>query len=154
MHSRDALQESPSAQTAAAPESAASQLDLELTLTFEPESDPFALATDEKDLDLPPVVIVRLNNVEVSAIHEGIAPGVPWLKEDIEGVVLGTNELFIEATPPIADIMTYHAVRVRLLEDGREIADRTFWSQSGENVIGTLRFEKGSDKAEREHDHW
>jgi hypothetical protein len=154
MYSRDADRDSATVRSAPAPESAAKHVDLEMTLTFEPEADPFALGIGtEEDFHALPLVSVRLNNKPVAELHEALPPGTPWFKQNIEGVAVGTNELFLEATPPVFDTQVRHAVRVRLLINGRTLADKTFWSESGEKVVGTLRFEFGHDRSGGDHVH-
>jgi len=151
MHARDADRETRTAGTAVAPESAKARYKLELTLTFDAQPDPFALSTD--DSQSPSVASVRINDTPAAVLTEGTAPGEPWVKEDIPGIVVGTNELFLEATPPLEDPGIRHGIRVRLLENGQTVADRTFWNEGGSKVTGTLRFEIAPKKNEDDHDH-
>jgi len=131
------------------PEQAAAQYDLELTLTFDAQPDPFALVLDDSEPQA--VVSVRLNDTLAAEMLEGAPPGEPWLKEDIQGVVVGTNELLIEATPPVGQAQASHAVRVRLLRDNETLAEKTFWTEGGQKVTGTLRFEIAHDESEADH---
>ncbi|MDX9973601.1 MAG: hypothetical protein RBU21_11510 [FCB group bacterium] len=139
MHARDAWREDHQAIAAAAPEAAVRRYDLELTLTFDAQPDPFALVTTESSA--APVVSVQLNGAPLVALSEGIAPGKPWLQENIQGVVEGNNELLVEATPPLTDEESRHALRLRVLSQGGAVADQTFWSQGGEKLVGVLPFE-------------
>ena len=91
MYSRDADRDS--ATVRSAPESATKNVDLEMTLTFEPEADPFALGiAKEEDPHTLPLVSVRINNKPVAELHEALPPGTPWFKQNIEGVAVGINK--------------------------------------------------------------
>jgi hypothetical protein len=121
------------------PRSLTTPLDLELMLTFDPQPDPFALS--DRGSGTPPGVRIRINDHVVAELSEGIRPGSPWLKKNIEGAVAGPNELYVEATPPVEESETRQAVRIRLFQDGRTVADHTFWNEGGEKVTGTLPFQ-------------
>lgn len=148
MHTRDALRTQDTLQELT-PVSAEAGYDMELTLTFDAQPDPFALAAD--DSKAPPVVAVRLNDRTVAEMREGVAPGMPWIQSNIAGVVIGANELYVEATPPVDQTDLRHAVRVRLLQDDEVLADRTFWSDGGAKVAGVLRFEIAAGGSEAYH---
>jgi hypothetical protein len=68
------------------------------------------------------------------------------------GLVEGTNEIYLEASPPIEQVGKSQAVRVQILRDGQTVAEQTFWSAPGGKVADTLRFELGIVR-EAEEDH-
>lgn len=146
---RDAWREPASAHLEPAPEKAAARYDLELTLTFHPEPDPFALTGGASGP--PPPVSIRVNGSVVAEPDKCIEPNTPWLKQGIERVVVGTNELFVEASPPLGEARVRYAARVRVLEGGRVVADETFWSEGGAKVTGVLRFEIAPQESEIAH---
>ena len=151
MQARDAVRLAGPAAPVAAPQTAAAHYDLEVTLTFEAQADPFALTAEAAE---PPVAVgVRLNNTNAVDVPEDLAPGVPWVLPDLDGVVFGTNELLIEATPPLDGVQARHAVRVRVLEQGNAIADQTFWSEGGAKITGTLLFQAASGGVDEDHGH-
>ncbi len=148
MHTRDALRTQETFHEIA-PVSADARYDVELTLTFDAQPDPFALVSD--DSEAPPVVTVRLNDRNVAEMREGLPPGTPWVQTNIDGVVVGANELYIEAIPPVEQTDVRHAVRLRILQDNEVLADRTFWSDGGANVTGVLGFEIAAGESEAHH---
>jgi hypothetical protein len=76
----------------------------------------------------------------------------PLRIEPLLGLVEGTNEIYLEASPPIEQVGKSQAVRVQILRDGQTVAEQTFWSAPGGKVADTLRFELGIVR-EAEEDH-
>jgi hypothetical protein len=152
MQARDAVRDAAvAAPGVAAPQTAVADYDLEVTLTFGAQADPFALTV--ADTEPTSAVTVRINDTLVAEVPEDVAPGVPWVQPDVEGVVLGSNELLVQATPPLDGASVRHAARVRVLEDGRAIADHTFWSEGGAKIIDTLLFQAAPEGIEDDHSH-
>ena len=131
--------------TAAEPHAALARFDLETTLTFRAEADPFALTTD----DAPSVGTVSLNGVQVLDLADVMEPGRPH-QVRMTKALEGPNELLVLATPP-SDFGQTHAVRVRVFSDGVPLAEETFWSEGGSVVRGTLTFEIAR-RGEVDHD--
>ena len=150
MQVRDKVRLTTSVPTEQTPESAARQYDRELTPTFAAEADPFALVTS--DAPAEPAIAVQLNGAQIAALTDGVAPGEPWRKDNITGVVEGANEIIIAATPPIGGLQSRHALRARVLSQGQTIADQTFWTEGGEKIIATLRFDATPTTGD-DHDH-
>lgn len=123
---------------------------LEITPGFSMEKDPFALVLD--DTPQPPGLEVRLNGQailvdsgeivrgKVIRITKGLAPTV------------GFNEFYVQASPPMSEIHLDHCIRVRLMENGVPVADRTIWGSRGAVVAGTVGFTLVSPK-EDAHGH-
>lgn len=146
------------ADSAAAPtvayraEAAEKSYALEITPTFAVEPDPFALQTEGGDL--PPALLVRLGEKEILRETETLAAGLPIRVDPLEGLVVGINEIWFTASPPLTASGQSQAIRLRVFEENQAIASQTFWSEPGGTVAGTLRFTI-EEEAEKEggHDH-
>lgn len=146
MHLREDVRDHTAAQTAAALAAAQARFDLEATLTFRAQADPFALTVD----DAADVGSISLNGEPVMDFSEAAAPGTP-LQLRLEGVLDGVNELLVQAAPP-GELGVNHAVRVRVFRDGAPMTEATFWSEGGGAVLGTLLFDAVHPGKDR-HDH-
>jgi len=122
---------------------------LEITPTFSPEPDPFAL---QGDTTAAATLLVRLGERELFRSEQSLPAGKTITVQPLPGLVVGRNELYLRASPPVREAHMDHAVRVRLLQGTRELLDQTLWGLSGANVTGTIPFtlEKG---AEAGHGH-
>lgn len=122
---------------------------LEITPTFSPEPDPFALQGDPV---LPAALLVRLGERELFRSERVLPAGKTLSLHKVAGLVVGHNELYLQATPPVNEALMDHAVRVRLLQGNRELFDQTLWGSSGAVVAGTIPFslDKGGEAG---HDH-
>lgn len=121
---------------------------IEITPTFSPEEDPFALRTGsgvEAPLEL------RLNGRLVKVPVENVRRGRPVKVEGVKGVVVGNNEMHVKASPPTGESQLDNGVRLRLLEDGVAVADATVWSSQGALVSGTVPFTITGEEAEHGH---
>ncbi|MGE4504393.1 MAG: hypothetical protein AB7D51_03530 [Desulfovibrionaceae bacterium] len=147
MHLRDEAHPSATARKVYVLQQAPDRYDLEVTLTFSTQPDPFALEGDETRAGT-----VLLNGTPVADLTNDILPGVPWVQRDIAGVAAGANELLLTATPPLADSARSHAVRVRLLRSGQAFAEKTFWSAGGAAIVGTLHFDASSEEETHPHE--
>ena len=134
------------------PQDAKASYSLLVTTTFAIEPDPFAIQTDNTK---PPAgLIVRQGKNEILRQTEQMVAGIPVLVNPLEGLVSGSNEIYIEASPPVGNSDKSHAVRVQIMEDDFLIAEKTFWSQPGSKVSDTMRFTiEDQQKKEDDHDH-
>jgi hypothetical protein len=121
---------------------------LEITPTFSPEADPFAL---QGNTEAGASLLVRTAE-QVLFRGEALEPGVPVRVNPVPGLIEGRNELYLQAQPPLGESSRDHAVRVRLLQDSRVVVDETLWGRSGANVAGTMPFTL-AEMAEEHHDH-
>jgi hypothetical protein len=74
--------------------------------------------------------------------------------EQLLGLVLGDNEIYFQASPPIEEADKHHAIRLQILLKNQIIAEKTFWSSSGGNLSGTFLFTLTPLQDTKEnHDH-
>jgi len=123
-------------------------LSIELTPTFSVEDDPFALQTQQQNAPFD----LRLNGVPVDIANLPITRGQTLLIRDLEVALSDYNELFIKASPPVAESHLNHGIRLRLLNRDQVLADQTIWSSGGGLVSGTVPF-KPPVTPETGHDH-
>lgn len=136
--------------TAPASQATAGHVTLEITPTFTAEPDPFALQTGTTEP--PAALILRMNGRELSRITDKIESGKALRIEPKDAAVTGTNELFLEASPPSEQSEQSHALRVRVYRDGLLLADQTLWSEPGGKVLGSVSF-AGQSTPTQEHHH-
>ena len=144
MSQRDSGRTGPSLR--ATVEAAQETYEAEVTLTFDVEPDPFALDTGESVAGL----LVRLNGETVLRASEGVAAGDP-VRVELENVVRGANEVYVEVSPPVGAARASHAARVRIFRGGVPGREETFWSEGGGKVTCVLAFEAVSEEAAHEH---
>ena len=135
---------------------AAGQFTIEVTTSFSAQPDPFALNLDDQTKAAG--LLLRLSGRGVEYRRLTLAAGSPLTFGPVEqgGIVVGDNELYLEAYPPLDDAGRLHAVRVRILRDGRLIdgAEKTFWSQPGTPLKETFRIHvTGEEKETGNHNH-
>ncbi len=124
---------------AAIPEAtAAARYAMDVTMTFSAEPDPFALTVDADQR--PAALLVRFNGQELLRVTERLSAGDPITVDPLPGAVVGRNELFLEAAPPIKQGNRAHAVRIRILRDGVPFAEETFWSEPGTRLSASFPF--------------
>ena len=112
---------------------AAGKFTIEISLTFDAGPDEFALnATDA------PSLVVRLQGRELLRRTDAVEGGRPIQITDVQGLVEGANELYIEATPMDASRLQALALRVQVLRDGSPIATETLWAEPGESIRGSV----------------
>ena len=110
---------------------------IELTPTFDLEEDPFALRTE----DQPSASIeLKLNGRPVALPKEPVRHGMALRMDGIAGLLTGHNEVFVQASPPLAESGLEHGVRVKILTTHGVIGDRTVWSSGGALVSGSFGF--------------
>ncbi len=139
----------PKAQAQIAVELESAAFALEVTPTFGAEADPFALLDEGQR---PATLLVRLGGQEIYRGEQSLARGETLRIEPLQGLVVGNNELFFEASPAFEESHLNHALRVRLLRGGVQQLDRTLWTEAGAKVSGTIDFSL-EDAAEADHDH-
>lgn len=111
---------------------------LRLTPTFSVEKDPFALQVEgETGMG----VDLRLNGSPVEVAADSLQRGIPWVLESVDGLVVGHNEIYLQASPPLVESEREHGVRVQLVKGGQAVVDRTVWGEQGALVSGTIHFE-------------
>lgn len=129
-------------------EKSAERVSIELTPTFSVEDDPFALQTQEQTAPFD----LRLNGITVEIANLPITRGQTLFIRDLEVALSDHNELFIKASPPVAESHLNHGIRLRLLNKDQVLADQTIWSSGGGLVSGTVPFTL-PDAPEIDHDH-
>ncbi|MBI9090782.1 MAG: hypothetical protein JEZ12_16315 [Desulfobacterium sp.] len=110
---------------------------LELTPTFSLEKDPFALDTGTQSDAL---LTLNLNGRTLEVPEGELLRGKKIRIRDLPWLQAGSNEIYVKASPPLAESMMDHGLRVRLLDRGFVIADNTVWGDRGALVSGTIRF--------------
>lgn len=134
------------ADTAAAPKTER-KITIELTPTFSIEEDPFALKTDVQAQPLE----VRVNGIPLPVKADDIGRGRTLIVSDVSLTEAEHNEVFVKASPPIAENSIEHGIRIRLLDSGKVLADRTVWSSGGGLVAGSVSFELTDGEAGHDH---
>lgn len=124
---------------------------LEVTPTFDLEPDPFALQT--KGSGPAHALLVKVNGAEILKRSDRIQRGVPIVFEPVPSLSVGTNEVYLEANPPVGEANRAMAVRVRILRDGKTLADRSFWSDMGSKVSTTFDVKIEPETGTEEHSH-
>lgn len=122
------------------------RVSLELTPTFSVQDDPFALKTEEKQGPFE----IRINGTSIASADLGVSRGQTLVITDLNIALGEHNEVYIKASPPVAENQLDHGVRVRLLDRERVLADETLWS-SGGLVSGTVIFSLPK-QAEADHE--
>jgi len=144
---RDRLQPAPVAAETVR-EAPMEALALEVTPGFATAADPFALRGDPA---AAATLLVRVADRELYRSDQPLPAGVTLSVHPVPGLVLGRNEIYLRAVPPHGEALD-HAVRVRLLQGGRVVLDRTLWGEKGAVVTGTLPFELAA-AGEANHGH-
>lgn len=110
---------------------------LELTPSFDTAADPYAL---KGDASAAATLLVRVADREIFRSDRSIPAGVTKSLTPVPGLVVGHNEIYVKGVPPQGDTRN-HALRVRLMQGGRVIADQTLWGEKGAVVAGSVPFE-------------
>lgn len=122
---------------------------IEVTTTFTLEDDPFAIQTDNTKstgMDL------RLNGRRLALAEEKPSRGQTIRMDKVEGVLQGHNEVYVQASPPVAESHLEQGLRIKFFVDGNLIADRTFWSSSGATISDSLSFDYPTGTGGETHD--
>ena len=130
-------------------ERASGKFSLEIALTFDAGGDDaFALEAAQSTS-----VLVQMRGRDLLRLEETVAAGTPVAVEDVQGIVAGANEFYVDVRPSAEALAAAHAVRVRVLRDGNPLAEQILWSEPGLPVRGTVRIEiKPSAIEDDEHD--
>lgn len=127
---------------------AAEIYDLIITPTFGVEADPFAL---DADAAMENAFLVQLNGQKILIATETFQRGVQVSQKSLKDLKQGINEIYIKASPPMAESHLEHGVRVVLTREDEPIVDQTIWSSSGGVVSGTVTFELEEAETVDEH---
>lgn len=122
---------------------------LEITPTFTTAADPYALQGDPA---ASATLVVRLGERELYRSDRPLPAGKSLSLHPVAGLVVGRNELYLRAAPPLGEAPQDHALRVRLRQGVRVVFDQTLWGESGAAVAGAIPFTL-SATAEAEHGH-
>ena len=93
---------------------------------------------------------LRLNGMAVDIADLRISRGQTLFIRDLEFALSDHNEVFIKASPPLAENHLTHGIRLRLLSQDKVLADQTIWSSGGGLVSGTVPFSPTT--TETDHD--
>jgi hypothetical protein len=122
---------------------------IEITPTFSTEKDPFALTTaDSSDAPLE----IKLNGRALAIDAQEVQRGQTIRLENVTGMLAGHNEIFVYASPPLAESNLEHGVRLKVYEDTTVVVDETVWASEGALVSGTVSFshlQKEGDQHDR-----
>jgi len=121
---------------------------LEITPTFSVVKDPFAL---QSDTDKAALLELKLNGKNLDAPAGDMRRGEVIRVLELPGLQVGFNEFYISASPPIAENMLDHGIRLRLLDGSSVLLDDTIWASSGAVVSGTISFTLAAE-TDDEHD--
>jgi hypothetical protein len=125
---------------------------LEVTPSFVLKSDPFALNIDGRNGS--PALLVRLGQHIIFEVDAPLTISETYKVEPLNGLIIGENEIYVEASPPLNQISTQNALRVRIMKNGNPVAEKTIWSSPGSKVSGTFQFTlKADDHNFSEEDH-
>jgi len=122
---------------------------LEVSASFGGEKDPFALNIGEEESH---ALRILLLGEEVFAGSEFKANEL-FVIEDVEGLIEGRNEFFIEASPPSGAYNQVHALRLRVLRDGVPVDQYTLWSEPGERIAGACEIDLTVTERDDDHEH-
>ena len=118
---------------------------LEITPSFTIEKDPFALALDGDASQIPGLEI-RLNGRVLGVDSGQIKRGKMIRITKNLKLSQGGNEFYVKASPPMAETDLDHGLRVRLLDRGGPVVDRTVWGSAGAVVAGSVSFTLAAHK--------
>jgi hypothetical protein len=127
---------------------------LEVTPSFVLESDPFALNIDSRKGS--PALLVRLGEHIILKVDDPLTSYETYKVEPLHGLIIGENEIYIEASPPLNHISTQNALRIQIIKNGYPLAEKTIWSPPGSKVSGTFQFTLKADDhnfSEENHAH-
>jgi hypothetical protein len=127
------------------PVAADTKYDVELQFTCPLEADPFVL--DQKTS-----LLVQCEGVEIMRREGSVDTNQPIVLEQIANVVIGKNVFYVKAIPAGEHLARPQAVRLRVLNAGKMVAEKTFWSSPGEPFSGELVLEVQFHAQEAAHD--
>lgn len=124
-------------------------LTVEITPTFSVEGDPFALQLEE---NTGSGFELKLNG-ETIPLQLAPVRGEVIRIDSLSGVRKGHNEVYVKGAPPVSESHLENGIRVKVMEDGQVIADKTIWSSDGALASGTVFFDFETAEQEDSHDH-
>lgn len=116
----------------------------DITLTFDAQADEFSLE--------PISLVFRHQTKELLKRTDLVAAGDPLMIRNIDGIIEGPNEFYLEVVPRDDGKQLAKATRVRLFRDGVVVADTTLWSEPGQVPRGRITLEV-TPAQEGSHDH-
>lgn len=116
---------------------------IEITPTFSTEKDPFALTTDDTASS---TLELKLNGTSIALPFDDLQRGKTVVLENIAGLLMGHNEIYLKASPPLSENALEHGIRIKVSEKDNLIADKTIWSSPGALVSGTVSFNHLAEK--------
>jgi hypothetical protein len=122
-------------------------INISLTPTFSAEKDPFALTVDSGDSQ---DLTIRVNGKKLNTSSINLERGNAVSLAEIDNILAGKNELYIEVSPPVKDAHLAQALRVEIADGTKKLLDSTIWGQGGALLSGSFFFEIID---EVEHDH-
>ena len=122
---------------------AGEELALELTADFPLEPDPFGLWSG--DSPETAALTVRTPRREVFRVSHPVDANRTLRLEPIPDLVEGTNELYLEASPPLEVAGQPLSLTVRLLRHGNPATEQVLRAPDGGRIAGTFRFRVGED---------
>ena len=135
------------------PPAASGVYSIEVTPSFSTQRDPFALDLGEAE-DAPATLKVSLGERIVLRQTGAIEAGETLRAEPVDGIRIGKNQLHLSVAVPEDKLTGSHAVRLRILRDGVQVADETVWSEPGQPVSGEVTLEVAPfEQVEEPHDH-
>lgn len=108
---------------------------LRVMTTFLPRPDPFGLRGHEASSS---GLTVTLHGKHVLGPDSQPNPDNLVFNANIPQLLKGKNEFYVEAYPDLLAASKPNALRVEITRDGVVLSDRTFWSEPGERIAGTL----------------
>lgn len=123
----------------------------EITSTFTAESDPFALTLPGEESNTG--FILKVGNRTILKKADNIQAGIPFTTEEIANLAIGTNEAWLEASPPVDNYTLHNAVRLAVFQGDQKLSEKTLWSEPGAKIAGTVSFELKEIEEGDSHDH-
>jgi hypothetical protein len=126
---------------------------LEVTPSFSAAKDPFAL--DVGDVaDGSAILVVKLGKQTLLAKSDTVEAGSVIHVESVAGIQVGKNQFHLSVAVPENQLTVSHAVRIRILRDGVQVADQTLWSELGQPVSGEVTLDVAPpEEVDSSHDH-
>lgn len=110
---------------------------LSIVTSFDMKGDSFALKHDGRPtFD----ALINLNGISLGNRIVEVTRGIPIVLENIHGLRLGLNELYIQMHPPTDEVALSHGFQVCLKANGEEIFKQSVWSEPEEVVSEIIIF--------------
>ncbi|MHC4872474.1 MAG: hypothetical protein ACYTFY_11575 [Planctomycetota bacterium] len=119
-----------------------------LTPAYKIEPDPFSLDEGKGSSRL---LSVKLNGKEIHSLasKDSVKESI---RISLKDVIVGKNEIFIEASPPSDSDFTGYALKLTVLRNSNLEAEKIFWGENGQSISGSLLFDSTHEE-EDGHDH-